>query len=393
MLYVVYHMTGGFETKLEGIPAVYGEYTEHDDGYGYIFRYESTVSSGYSGTVDYSIGNGERVAVGDSIAVVYEHENEKELTAELVEIDRMIELLTESNMADNEVITDTKKIDEQIKKCMESIIECRREGNAAALSKLEDELLVALNRRELIIFAGESYDEQIAHLKSKRKEISEKLTGENERITASESGYFYYECDGYEGVFSPELLETLTPSALDALLMSEPVSGGGIGKSVKLPEWHIAVEMDITKTSAYTAGKIYDVQMLDYADMTCKMTLEKISSEKNRALLIFSCDTMPEDFGFERRQSVRVVKERYEGLKIPAAALRLDEGVEGVFVLYGNTVFFRHADVIGKDNGYVYVNADAGSVINENGEERSPLALYDKVIIKGTGLYHTMIVN
>ena len=387
--YVIYHITNGFSREIQTTPALMGEYYEEEHAQGFIFREEKPVSSRYSGTVSYTVANGERVAVGDEVARVYDRAGDEELTSEMLEIDKKIQLLQSSNILDNMSVSDTKTSDKEISESISQMIESRREGNYSSACAVSDGLLVSMNRRELIVTSRTSYNDLIDSLSSRKRELSSRLSGESETVSLNESGYFYYSCDGYENIFDPEILDGLLPSGLQELAGSAPDTQKYAGKCVTSARWYMALTLDRTEIGKYTAGEEYKILFEDYGELYIGMTLEKVNTESDTGVLIFSSSEMPEGFGFERVQSVSIITAEYSGLRFPMSAVRLNEGVEGVFVLYGNTVFFRRASVIGQENGYAVVLVEESA----EGETWKPVSLYDEVIISGTGLYHTMIVN
>ena len=393
--YVVYHVTGGFATEIRTTPALRGEYLEKEEALGYIFREESVVSSSYSGTVDYSVSNGEKIYAGATVAKVYETSGDA-LSSEMVSIDKKIALLRDSNIEDNVIVSSTKSTDEAIEKYLSGMFKNRRDGNYAAATSVSDDLLIALNRRELIVSRRTSYDDLIEELSERRAQIASSLFGKSESVSVEKSGYFYYDCDGYEGVFLPELLDAMTPSGLEALVSSEPDVSKYIGKNVTNQNWRLAVKLDRADVGRYETGETYKISFDDYDEIFIDMKLDRVAYEADVALLVFSSNVMPQGFDFEREQSISIITGEYEGLRFPMSAIRINDGVEGVFVLYGNTVFFRAAEVIGSENGYAVVKIKDIESKEETDESEAVwenVALYDEVIISGIGLYHTMIVN
>ena len=398
-VYVIYHLTGGFASEISTTPALYAEYLDRDDARGCIFRYETPISSRYSGTVNYNVSDGEKVKQGELAATVYESGGDEHITRRMVEIDREIDLLVRSNISDNISISGTNGVDDEISRYMNSVREAKRSGDLSSLGNVSDELRVALNRRELIVSSRTDYNEQINELRAQRSALAAQLTGNSAPVYATESGYFYYGCDGYENIFDPAELSDITPDRLDYLLSCEPENAYRVGKSVSVQKWFLVLELDRTEIGKYTEGDSYGVAFRDYADMRVRMRLERISVTANRGLLVCSSNDMPTGFGFERFQDVSVITGEYNALRFPASALRLNEGAEGVYVLYGNTVFFRSAHILGRDGGYAYVLPAAPTAEAEGDTETSAseqwknVSLYDEVIIAGTGLYHGMIVN
>ena len=64
------------------------------------------------------------------------------------------------------------------------------------------------------------------------------------------------------------------------------------------------------------------------------MLLSKVITQTDTEdiVLIFSTKTIPADLNFTRRQTVNVVKESFEGIRISASSVRVLDGVRGVYV-------------------------------------------------------------
>ncbi len=387
--YVIYHMTNGFSAEIKTTAALEGEYAVQKQAEGYIFREETPIFSKYSGTVSYSVPDGERVAADSELALVYEDTIDEGYSFEMAELDRRIEILENSNISDNMSVSDTNATDKEIAESLSQILESKKNNSYASVSSVSEELLISMNRRELIVTSRNSYSDIIRELNLKKAELKQRLVGSNEAVSFEQSGYFYYTCDGYESVFNPECLDTLTPSGLEKLAGVSPDTKKYIGKSVTNSKWYLALTLDRTDIAAYEAGHSYKIAFENYGELYIEMTLERVNIDGDGGLLVFSSLEMPRGFDFERFQSVSIILAEYQGLRFPMSAIRLNEGVEGVFVLYGNTVFFRRVTVIGQENGYVVVAIEDSA---EN-QKYKPLSLYDEVIVSGTGLYHTMIVN
>ena len=107
-------------------------------------------------------------------------------------------------------------------------------------------------------------------------------------------------------------------------------------------------------------------------------------------MLIFSALGMPEGFTFDRTQRASLVRDTVSGYRIPASALRVVEGVVGVYIRSGNTVRFRTADVLYESGAYVYIDTETEGVTlyaddtdAENDLYCEPISLYDAVIVSG----------
>ena len=75
--------------------------------------------------------------------------------------------------------------------------------------------------------------------------------------------------------------------------------------------------------------------------------------------------------------------------------MRIVDGVEGVYILNGNTVEFKRANKIYENDGYYVISlkdVDADSD-DENIKKFSYLNMYDAVINKGKDLYHKKTIG
>ena len=68
--------------------------------------------------------------------------------------------------------------------------------------------------------------------------------------------------------------------------------------------------------------------------------------------MIFECEDVREGFDFTRSQSVTVVTSETTGFKVPISAVRIVDGIEGVYIIDEIKVGFRRIDVIDESGGF-----------------------------------------
>ncbi len=202
------------------------------------------------------------------------------------------------------------------------------------------------------------------------------------------SGYFYHAdaVDGYETVFTRNALATMNITEYDAMLAMPPaadtVGATVLGKVVQSYTWSIALPMAYELADAVKLGESYSVVFPGEDGATLTMTTERIirSVGDGRAVVVLSCDTMPQNFRFTRHQTVQLVLQSVQGYRIPDTALQTVDGRECVYVLDDGSVRLREVEVLLRGEGYVIV-ARPGEDF-ENG-----LSRYDVVITSGKDLY------
>ena len=137
-------------------------------------------------------------------------------------------------------------------------------------------------------------------------------------------------------------------------------------------------------------GKAYPVTFPYNDEKTLLLTLVRIVEEEGQAMLVFRGDSLPAGFRLNRSQPVSVVCEEFTGLRIPASALRSQNGVTGVYIRHGSTVYYRAVKIILEEEDWCLVEIHP--------EEDPPqgctwLSRNDIVITKGRGLYDGRVLS
>ncbi len=388
IVYVVYHIINSFSNDIIFEEAQYIISDEKITADGYIFRDETILYTPHDGILNSYYSEGEHVKAHSAVASVYPGSSSDARDA-LYEIDKKIKLLEKSNVTLGAEAYDTKYIDKQISMMYYLICEKVSFGDFEYASEKTEELLVLLNKREIITNKRLNFNNEIAVYESKKQLLGGGDSSQSEVIKTKESGYYYSSTDGYETAFTTATLENITLEAFKTLSKSSPVVYGEdgqycAGKIVSKHDWYIVMTADKMPSSEFTEGEKYGIYFPYEAGITIEFTLERTVSTPNdeEALLIFKTNTVPSDFSFDRRQKTEVVYKSAEGIRIPSSALHLQNGQPGVYILDENVVRFIKTDIIYEGDGYYISQTEYGE---EDTERR--LAEHDRIIIGGKELY------
>ncbi|MBR4979522.1 MAG: hypothetical protein IKX77_03120, partial [Clostridia bacterium] len=106
-------------------------------------------------------------------------------------------------------------------------------------------------------------------------------------------------------------------------------------------------------------------------------------------------------FSYKRKQKIQIINNRITGFAIPKEALRIVDGVTGVYILDGDIVRFRMVNILTTDEDYYigdmnnpYLSEDYNP--SESAEDKKLykyLSLYDNIIIGGKSLFDGKIVS
>ncbi len=394
--YILYHLFSGSDNEVETSPAMIVTKSNTISLEGYIVRDETIINANVEGGINYLFGDGDKVQAGSIIAKVYSGEGVEELSDRILAIDKKISVLENSSVSEKATKTDSKVIDDKINELFYLMRDGIENGNTEYAIYRKDEFLTYLNKRQVLTQNISGFEEQIVSLIREKETLSGQLINLEENITVSTPGYFYSQADGYETVFDMSKLENLTLQSYEELVNSQPIDHSSalvVGKLVTSDQWCIISEAVRDDLKKFTEGKVYKIKFPFNSDVSIEMTLEKIvlENESDNAVLVFKSNYMPTGFKYLRKQNIQVVEESYTGYKIPANAVRVVDGVRGVYILSGNTVSFKEIDVLTETDGYFIVKEQPTYLEDEFYYKK--LGLYDNVIISGKNLYDGKIIS
>lgn len=421
MIYVGYHMVRSFTSEVEVQPAYMDTFSESVTLDAYVLRRERVISAGADGTVNYLVRDGEKVSVGEDLADICRG-GSAGIRERIGEIDDMIKALTavEASAAYSST-SDATNIEARIRELLYSVSAGVATNDMMSATAVAEEMKAQLNRHAIVTGKIDGFGDRIEALKAERAGLVSQLTDVVRTVESDESAYFFYDVDGYESAFSFEDVDDLSLDDVFSMTEAEAVTPASddIGKLVLDYSWYIAVPTDRASTLYFEEGGEYDV-VFNAAGKTLRMRLRSIltgtGGGDDRAAMIFECSTLPEDFEYTRMQPVTVTVSTYTGYRVPLSAVRVVDvdGVEvrGVYILYGNVVYFRRIEIILTQDGYALCDSMAG-VPEDDGyndfhytgetpaeteptepyEEIPYLSLYDMVIISARGLYDGKIIS
>jgi len=396
--YILYHMSGGFQPDIETTPATLVTQESTMTVSITVMRNETVLFSPISGDISYLYNDGERVAIHTAVAEVYPSATGSEdQRRRIIELDRKIRILEQSNMSDAEKRTDTTFTDTLIRQNLYDILEQMERSDISGADNLADALLVQLNRRRIITRAVANYNDRITELKEELNTLNSGGTAVEDTITSPAGGYFYSVVDGFENIFTSaniedlDYLEFLELMDRDAESYNHFVDGYPVGKLVTDYTWYAACVINADQLHNFETGKNHDVKFPYNDGVTLSMYLYRILSDvdSETAVLIFRTNILPEGFNYLRNQTVQVVQSSYTGYRIPASAIHIVNGKAGVYILRGSQVSFRRIEPLYESDGYILVKER-----DESASDRGNwLAKNDFVITKGKDLYDGKIVG
>lgn len=399
ILYIGYHLWNGITSKITTAPAlqVSRSFTVRADAY--IVMSEAPIRASGTGKAFPEVADASHVAAYSTVAGIYSNTDEA-LRAEITNLQAQLRLLKDYSVAGHSA-KEASKTDRRIYDIMTKMKRLVRDNDIGGALGMRSELLCEISERKATVSSGESIDSIISSLSAQISSKKSLLGTPSATVTAPSAGWYFSETDGYESVFTPEKIKDLTPSGYDALSAAQGEStDSDAGKIVTDYKWYIAVKVSAQSVSGMEAGRTYEVVFPYNGGESLEMTLESAvaDDETGECALVFSSGKITSDFSFARSQTVEITTKVMSGFSVPKSAIRMNDGVIGVYVFDGMTVSFRRIEVIREFDDAYLVSSDVEDTSAETGEEDSAqsapyLSRNEQIITSGKGLYDGRVLS
>lgn len=374
---------------------------------GYVVR-EETVLTGGAGLVDLLPNEGEKVAKGETVAMIYQSEagldRRQSLQALLLEREQLQYALQHLDGGE-----DSAQLSQQV---VESITDLRASLAAGDLGQLEEQamsLRFLVYRRELTYDnadAASTLAESIQSVDQQLSALRSQAAQDTAVVSAQVSGVFSGQADGYEDLLRPEMLEELTLSDLRAVSAQRPQAvPGAVGKLITSSRWYFVCPLSQEDAARLTQGRTVTVRFsLDWAGEV-DMTVERIGdSENGQCLTVLSTDRYLSDTTLLREQTVELVFDTVSGIRVPKGAIRVGEqtrtdpdtgeetqvNVTCVYALVGSQAELKPVEVLVQRDDYCLVE---GVPSQSAGEARKILRAGDEIIVAAEDLFDGKVVR
>ncbi|MBO5505368.1 MAG: hypothetical protein J5984_02710 [Clostridia bacterium] len=381
-LLVSYIISLGSNTK-EYI-AQSGQIEESVSTHGLIFRNQTLVKSPYTGYIEYSISDNQKVRVGERIAYVYENEINPELNNELKEINEKIAKLEARKSETEMYINDPSKIEQYISGEIGSIYRASYDKDFEDIREISTGIESQVSAKKILLGDMKADDTELNNLKAKKKELEANTSNKKYGIYAPISGSFMSKLDGVEEKLTVKAMEELTPKSLNKL-DKEKIENKSENKAEKdknfckivdTYKWYYAATIPAKEAEVFSTGESVKLRFSNISGTAVDGKVHRISEEEGgKVVIVISSDKYVESVYSMSEADADIIRRTYSGIRIPSKAIRIKDGVKGVYVVRNSTVKFVEVDVLYADGGWTIVRENKG------------IKIYDNVIVSGRNLF------
>ena len=374
IIYSVVSFVVNHYNPVKTIPAAQVSMDDSFSTTGYFIRQEKVIDIAEGDTVEYNYSDGDKVSEGTALVTEYANEDALTISRELKNIEENIaQLETLRNVTST--TTNSSQINQKIIDQMNAICEEVESGSLSRITSLASEL------RQLALKSGslsndrEDIDVEIASLKTQAADLEERLSGSTTDITSPCSGYFCESVDGYEDIFTPDVVDDLTLSRLNELSDEKSAKTSGKGKVVSSYVWYFAAKVSDTDAKHLTQGNTVKIRFSQASrDVQATVSSIRDDADTDDTLVIFRSQDMNEDLISMRKQVATVVVASYSGLKVPKSAVRMEDDKMGVYVLSNSVASYKNIEPLFEGDSYY--------IVEQNVTGNDSLVINDDIIVE-----------
>lgn len=278
---------------------------------------DELVLRGNAEYIDVIADEGEKISVGQTVAVIY---NSEDALRRAERIDALVQEIesVQSALSGAQGNYSAGNRDESIFDALVGLSASLRSDGMRAIDTRQSTLASLVFRKEV----SDATEDYLMELEASYWDMVSTSVGDTRDIKASQSGTFTSIVDGYEGV-SPEYVQGLTPDELREIIASDRTEDDdALGKLVLSFNWHYAAIVKEEDASRLKTGQSVRLSFGRYYSDYLTATVEYVGrSVDDERLVLFGMDHGLTDMMAVRAVSAELIYSEYTGLRVPLRGL------------------------------------------------------------------------
>lgn len=335
-----------------------GQVTDSLSVTGWVVRQETPLP-GTSGTLLRQVQEGEKVHAGQTVAMAYASKSALEVVSRLEDTELKLQQLqfARSSFLDSDAAL---KVDSDISDSILRLHIATADGDYATATQEMSAMKTAVLKRSYSYESLEQIDQAIAQTRSDISTLQNQLSGATSVKTAV-AGVYSGSTDGSEEALTPDFLTDVTPARLDALSTGSAVKSAG--KIITDNTWYFAANIPAQQARELQVGQEVTLRLSKGLQQDTPAYVQSISAEEDgQVAVVLSCTRYISQVTLLRHQQGEILLREYKGLRVPSAALRMDEdGSLQLFCRLGAYVYSKPVDLVYRGDGFCLVRSAQGA--------------------------------
>ena len=335
-----------------------GQVTDSLSVTGWVVRQEMPLPD-TSGTLLRQVQEGEKVHAGQTVAMAYASKSALEVVSRLEDTELKLQQLqfARSSFLDSDAAL---KVDSDISDSILRLHIATADGDYATATQEMSAMKTAVLKRSYSYESLEQIDQAIAQTRSDISTLQNQLSGATSVKTAV-AGVYSGSTDGSEEALTPDFLTDVTPARLDALSTGSAVKSAG--KIITDNTWYFAANIPAQQARELQVGQEVTLRLSKGLQQDTPAYVQSISAEEDgQVAVVLSCTRYISQVTLLRHQQGEILLREYKGLRVPSAALRMDEdGSLQLFCRLGAYVYSKPVDLVYRGDGFCLVRSAQGA--------------------------------
>ena len=345
-----------------------------------VIRDEKKAESG-SGVAVATVSDGEKVAAGGSIAMLFSSPENAQQYSNYLELEKEREYYIDLINVSVGSVTDIERLESSIISDVNGFIRSAAHSDTQGAQTYSHNLNDSFTKRSLLI--GNQID-----FSAVLKEINDRISAINVNsckpsgyITAATSGYYSKYTDGCEGAFDYSAVDKLDVDTFNSYVAEAESAAGtvqGSGKIINSYVWYLCCAVNSEDIVGLENGGSLKVFIKSAnKELNCKIVSGAEKTFGNaQTVLVLSCNEMNSEISSMRLEDIEIRVRSYTGIKVNSAAVHERNGEKGVYALVSNIAKWRRADILYTGEDFVILSYNDPQINNG-------IKLYDEIIIRG----------
>ena len=335
-----------------------GQVTDSLSVTGWVVRQETPLPD-TSGTLLRQVQEGEKVHAGQTVAMAYASKSALEVVSRLEDTELKLQQLqfARSSFLDSDAAL---KVDSDISDSILRLHIATADGDYATATQEMSAMKTAVLKRSYSYESLEQIDQAIAQTRSDISSLQNQLSGATSVKTAV-AGVYSGSTDGSEETLTPDFLADVTPARLDALAAGSAAKNAG--KIITDNTWYFAANIPAQQARELQVGQEVTLRLSKGLQQDAPAYVQSISAEEDgQVAVVLSCTRYISQVTLLRHQQGDILLREYKGLRVPSAALRMDEeGSLQLFCRLGAYVYSKPVDLVYRGDGFCLVRSAQGA--------------------------------
>ena len=335
-----------------------GQVTDSLSVTGWVVRQETPLPD-TSGTLLRQVQEGEKVHAGQTVAMAYASKSALEVVSRLEDAELKLQQLqfARSSFLDSDAAL---KVDSDISDSILRLHIATADGDYATATQEMSAMKTAVLKRSYSYESLEQIDQAIAQTRSDISSLQNQLSGAASVKTAV-AGVYSGSTDGSEETLTPDFLADVTPARLDALSTGSAVKSAG--KIITDNTWYFAANIPVQQARELQVGQEVTLRLSKGLQQDAPAYVQSISAEEDgQVAVVLSCTRYISQVTLLRHQQGEILLREYKGIRVPSAALRMDEeGSLQLFCRLGAYVYSKPVDLVYRGDGFCLVRSAQGA--------------------------------